>query len=69
MAPADLQDRYRLEPEDQAAGFILAKAGGGLEAIVVSSQGAEVRVIDRLTNREVAHFPLAAGEMVRKALP
>jgi glycogen debranching enzyme len=68
-APAYLQDRYRFEPEDEAAGFVLANAGGGLEAIAVSSAATEVRVIDRLTSREVAHFPVAAGAMVRKALP
>jgi glycogen debranching enzyme len=69
MAPAELQDRYRFEPADEAAGFVLPKAGGGLEAIAVSSAATDVRVIDRLTNREVAHFPLTAGEMMRKALP
>jgi hypothetical protein len=68
-APAELQDRYRFEPEGEAAGFILTKAGGGLEAIAVSSTATEVRVMDRLTNREVAHFPVTAGAMARRALP
>jgi glycogen debranching enzyme len=69
LAPAALQDRYRFEPEDETFGFVLPKAGGGLEVVAVSSTATEVRVVERVSGREVLHFPLAAGGVTRKTLP
>ena len=69
MAPADLQDRYRFEPEDETFGFVVPKAGGGLDVLAVSTVATEVRVVDRITRHEVLHFPLAAGGVVQKPLP
>jgi hypothetical protein len=69
MAPAELQNRFRFEPAGEAFGMVLPKAGGGLQVVAVSSATTEVRVIERLTNREVLNFPLTAGGMVQKTLP
>ena len=69
MAPAELQTRFRFEPADETFGMVLPKAAGGLEVIAVSSATTEVRVVEAFSHREVLHFPVTAGGMVRKTLP
>ncbi len=68
-APADLQDRFRFEPEAETFGLVLAATEGSLEVIAASSAATEVKVVERRTSREVSHFPLAVGAIVRKRLP
>lgn len=69
IVPVELQNRFRFEPAGEAFGMVLPQAGGGLQVIAVSPATTEVRVVERLTNREVLHFPLIAGGMMQKTLP
>jgi len=69
MAPPDLQDRFRFEPDPETFGFVLQAAGGSLEVIAASAFATGVRVVERRTGREMAHFPIAAGGVVTRVLP
>jgi glycogen debranching enzyme len=69
VAPPDLQDRFRFEPEAETFGLVLAAPGGSLEVIAASAAATVVKVVERRTGREVSHFSLAAGAIVRKRLP
>ena len=66
--PAALQDRFDFEPKDRAFGMIVPTEGRGLQAIVVSASETDVRVIDRLTKREILRVRVPAGGVVTKNL-
>lgn len=68
LAPEELQERYQFEPKEDVIGLILPRKGGGLDMVVGSSAATQVRVIDRVTQREIVRFPLAAGGITRRKL-
>ena len=49
QVPAELQDRYRFEPEDETLGLVLSASGNSLEVIAASSTATEVTVVERRT--------------------
>jgi len=66
--PAELQERFEVEPKDRAFGMIVPREGGGLAVIAVSPAETDVRVTDRLTKRELLRFRVPAGGVVTKNL-
>lgn len=66
--PAALQDRFEVAPEGHAFGMIVPGEGGDLQAIIVSATATDVRVIDRLTKRELLRLRVPAGGVVMKKL-
>jgi glycogen debranching enzyme len=66
--PAALQERFEVEPRDQAFGLFVPGEGGALQVIVVSASQTEVQVIDRLTRRKLLGLRVPAGGVVMREL-
>jgi len=69
IAPPELQDRFRFEPETETFGIVLSSSEGRLEVIAAAADATAVRVVERQTGHEIARFPLERGAVARRALP